>query len=215
MCDVVALTNVPVERQKLLCPGVWKGALVGGAALDAGLALKPGQKELTIMLMGSADAAPVPTEADKVVFEEDLMAEDVEKAQAVAAAEAAAKAEGLIAALQLEPGPERDASVAMMSNLPIKYNFYASGLAQDQIEDALRRRRERGSLLDECVMTLGHDVGKAYVNAAACLADGTLASGLDNGRIQLWRHARKVRIGQGATLQSPRQHRSQQLAPQP
>ena len=42
-------------------------------------------------------------------------------------------------------------------------------------------------------MTLGQEVGKAYVNALACLGDGvTLASGLDNGRIQLWRHAHRL-----------------------
>merc|ERR1719271_264641 len=99
----------------------------------------------------------------------------------------------MIAALQLEPGSERDESQrAMMSNLPIKYNFFAHGLAQEQIEHELRQRRARGRLLDVCAMTLGNEVGKAYVNAITCVADGTLASGLDNGRIQLFRHARRI-----------------------
>ena len=42
-------------------------------------------------------------------------------------------------------------------------------------------------------MTLGHELGRAYVNTVTCLADGTLVSGNDAGRIQWWRHGERLR----------------------
>ena len=152
---IFELTNVPPARQKIMGPGLWKGALKDGVLLEDALALKPGQSELTLMLMGSADQlADAPSEP--VVFAEDLSPADVAAPEAAAAAAAAEKAEGMIAALQMVPGPERDESRALMSNLPVKYNHFVHGLSQQQIEDELRRRRERGRLLDVCAMTLGH-----------------------------------------------------------
>ena len=191
MQQIFALTRVPVERQKLMCAGAWRGALRSGSLLDASLALRPGQSELAIMLMGTAEAAPT-APSEPTVFAEDLSEEDIAAAAAAATAEAVAKAEGMIAALQLEPGLEREESHAMLSNLPVKYNYFVHGLPQQAIEGMLRRRRKCCTLLDVCAMTLGHEVGKAYVNAVACLADGTLASGLDNGHLQLWRHGRRL-----------------------
>ena len=190
--EIFTLTRVPAERQKIMCPGWWKGALKDDACLPDSLAVKPGQSELTLMLMGTADEAPSGP-IEPTVFAEDLSAEDVAKAEAAAHAEAAAKAEGMIAVLQMEPGLERSESKALSSNLPVKYNFFVHGLPQMQIEDTVRLRRQSGRLLGTCAMTLGQEVGKAYVNALACLGDGvTLASGLDNGRIQLWRHAHRL-----------------------
>ena len=189
--EIFALTHVPIERQKIMCSGAWKGMLPDGARIDKALALRSGQSELTIMLMGTADAVPV-APSKPTVFREDLSVEEGTKRDAAAAAQAIATAEGMIAALQLEPGPERNESKAIMASLPIKYNHFVHGLPQQKIEDALRRQRESGTLLYVCAMTLGHEVGKAYVNAIACLADGTLASGLDNGRIQLWRHGQRL-----------------------
>ena len=190
--ELYRLTMVPVERQKAMCPRAWKGALKDGTTLSEALALKPGESELTIMLMGSAEAAPV-APAEPTVFQEDISPEAAAAAEAAATAEAVAAAEGMIPALQLPPGAERAESKALMSNLPIKYNHFVSGLAQDSIEQTLRTQRaDGGRLLDVCAMTLGHELGKAYVNAVACLGDGTCVSGCDNGRMQLWKHGRRV-----------------------
>ena len=88
------------------------------------------------------------------------------KREAAAHAEAAAKAEGMIAVLQMEPGLERSESKALSSNLPVKYNFFVHGLPQMQIEDTVRLRRQSGRLLGTCAMTLGQEVGKACVERA-------------------------------------------------
>lgn len=196
-----ALSGVPPERQKL-CPGAWKGALPDSGVLGEVLALKPGQTALTIMLVGAADEAPA-APAEPTTFTEDLTPAEAEAAGAAAEAAAMAAAEGMITAL---PPSERAESVgAPMSSLPVKYSFLVHGLAQDQIEESLRRRRgsQGGALLDVCAMTLGHELGKAYVNAIATLADGTLASGLDNGRIALWRHGRRVKEAVHASPSAP------------
>ena len=59
------LTGVPVERQKLMAKGAWKGVLKDDTSLSD---LKEGQ---SVTLMGSAESAPVaPTERPK--FEEDM-----------------------------------------------------------------------------------------------------------------------------------------------
>ena len=158
------------------------------------LALRPGQTALTIMLVGAADEAPA-APAEPTTFTEDLTPAEADAADAAAEAAAMAAAEGMITALQLPPSERAESVGAPMSSLPVKYSFLVHGLAQDQIEESLRRRRgsRGGALLDVCAMTLGHELGKAYVNAIATLADGTLASGLDNGRIALWRHGRRVK----------------------
>ena len=136
--NVFALTNVPTERQKLMAPGVWKGNLKDDATLEETLALKPGQKELSLMLMGSADAAPT-APAEITVFAEDLTEEDRAAADAAASAEAASKAEGMIAVLQMEPGAERSESKALSSNMPVKYNYFVHGFPQQQVEDSVRQ----------------------------------------------------------------------------
>lgn len=41
-------------------------------------------------------------------------------------------------------------------------------------------------------MTLGLELGRAYVNVVAVLHDGTLVSGLEDGKVQVWRHGLRV-----------------------
>ena len=77
--EIFTFTRVPAERQKIMCPGWWKGALKDDACLPDSLAVKPGQSELTLMLMGTADEAPSGP-IEPTVFAEDLSAEDVAKA---------------------------------------------------------------------------------------------------------------------------------------
>jgi len=68
-------------------------------------------------------------------------------------------------------------------------------MPQRLIESKLARRRDEGGgkLLGECAMQLGKELGKAMVSVVASLTDGTLVSGLDNGRMQLWRHGVRLK----------------------
>mmetsp|Transcript_5066 Transcript_5066/g.7707 ORF Transcript_5066/g.7707 Transcript_5066/m.7707 type:complete len:429 (-) Transcript_5066:360-1646(-) len=70
------LTGVPVERQKLMCRGGWRGVLADNADLSA-CKIKEGQQ---VMLMGSAEVMKAPQE--KVVFVEDMTQEEQAKAGA-------------------------------------------------------------------------------------------------------------------------------------
>jgi len=68
--QLFALTNVPVERQKIM--GVKGGTVKDGADWEA-LGVKQGQ---VLMLMGSAEAVPE-APAEKTIFVEDMPAVDV------------------------------------------------------------------------------------------------------------------------------------------
>lgn len=81
--QIFSLTGVPVERQKLMTKGAWKGVLKDDVDLSA-CSLTDG---LQVMLMGSADHAVKPKET--VVFMEDM------KEEALAASGAALPA-GLV-----------------------------------------------------------------------------------------------------------------------
>merc|ERR1719503_341718 len=48
-------------------------------------------------------------------------------------------------------------------------------------------------MLGECAMTLGLELGRAYVNVVVVLDSGTLVSGSDDGKVQVWRHGLRVR----------------------
>ena len=185
LCDI---TGVPIERQKIMCPGAWQGILKRKTTLDRDLAHPPGQKEFTIMLVGSAASAPV---APPPQPEEEEGAEALREALEIAEGDSEA-AECDIVALQKTPG-ERGGVTA--GEVTVKYSHFVHGLPQCKIEDALRVRRGRGGALlgDCCAMTLGMELGASYVSVLACLADGSLVSGLDNGRLQLWRRCERVR----------------------
>mmetsp|Transcript_665 Transcript_665/g.1196 ORF Transcript_665/g.1196 Transcript_665/m.1196 type:complete len:619 (+) Transcript_665:38-1894(+) len=188
--EIYVLTGVPIERQRVMCRGAWQGALKDGAVINELLTLSSGQSELTVMLIGTAEAAPAkPPEETK--FVEDLSAEEVAAAAAAAAAAELEAAEGLIIALQRLPAERNDKKKEMY-----KYNHFVTGLPQRQIEDMLQLRRERGSgtrsMLGECAMTLGVELGP-YVNEVSVLHDGTLVSVTEDGHVKLWRHGVQVR----------------------
>ncbi|CAM9148326.1 unnamed protein product [Ascophyllum nodosum] len=71
------LTGVPVDRQKLMAKGAWKGILKDEVDLS-GCNIKDGQQ---VTLMGSAEVLAAPTE--KVQFMEDMKAEELAKSGAV------------------------------------------------------------------------------------------------------------------------------------
>jgi len=184
--QIAELTGVPASSQKLMCPRAWKGALKD-TALPADLAPPAGQTELTVMLIGSADAALVAPN-EPMVFVEDLPEEEAGKMDAEREAELIAAAEGDIAVAQKVPVERCDGRTERF-----RYNPLVTGLPQQQIEDALRRRRERGEMLgDCCVMQLGLELAPAYVCALAVLADGCVVNGRENGRIEAWRRCERL-----------------------
>ena len=97
----------------------------------------------------------------------------------------------MILPLQLAPADRDDGKA-----IRYRYNYFATGMPQRLIEAKLRSQREssKGSrLVGDLAMTLGQELGKAMLTSMAVLAGGTLVTGLDNGRLQLWRHAARFR----------------------
>ena len=89
--QLFAITGVPCARQKVMCKGGWVGALKDGAVLDKDLAPRGKKTELTITLMGTAEAA-VAAPTQPVAFAEDGLDPAVRaarEAEAIAAAEGA------------------------------------------------------------------------------------------------------------------------------
>ena len=107
---ICELTGVPIARQKLMCKGAWKGALKDDMTINP--VLKQGQRELTVLLVGSAETAVAPQSKidgrDLVRFEEDLSPTQLEAERAATVASALQDAEGMIPALQEPPGIGRD-----------------------------------------------------------------------------------------------------------
>ena len=190
--SIQALTNVPRNRQKLLCkaPGAWKNVLADGIAFDAAIGQNP---LLTVILIGSSDVLPDPPPVPPK-FIEDITPEELAEAEAKAEAQALAAAEGMIVALQTPP-LVRCADGDRPLDLVYCYNALVTGVPQRQIEALLRERRQAGGvdqLQGQVAMSMGLELRPAYINCLAVLEDGTLLSGLDDGHIQFWRHGQKV-----------------------
>ena len=186
------LTGVPIARQKLLCKHGWKGTLKNDDTFDANLSLPAKQSSLVVTLIGSAEKLPEPPKT-RTKFQEDITPEELEAERHRKQVEDEDKAEGMIVALQRPPGDSRDADSNRTAE-PYQYDRMTYGLPQYRIEAILRDRRTKhdGKLAGNVVMTLGLELRRAYVNDLAVLADGTLVSALDDGHVQLWRHAEVV-----------------------
>mmetsp|Transcript_10575 Transcript_10575/g.19515 ORF Transcript_10575/g.19515 Transcript_10575/m.19515 type:complete len:496 (+) Transcript_10575:146-1633(+) len=76
LCD---LTGVPVERQKVMAKGLWKGTLKDSEDI-ASMNWKDGQ---LIAMMGTADASLIKAPEEKTVFVEDMSAQEKQKVAAV------------------------------------------------------------------------------------------------------------------------------------
>lgn len=202
--QVFALTGVLPAQQKLL-PGKeakqsWKGPLPSGDEFfHPKLKLKTKKKFLTVTLIGTAgdakqvllDASTAAAASGGVKFSEDITEEEAERIEAEEIAAAIATAEGMIPALQLPPhrGARDDGKA-----VTYRYNYFVTGLPQRRIEAMLQMQREECRIVgEEVAMSMGTDVGKAFVVNLACLDDGTLVSGMDNGKLNLWRHGQRMR----------------------
>ena len=186
------LTGVPVARQKLLCKHGWKGTLKSDDAFAANLSLPAKQSSLVVTLIGSAEKLPEPPKT-RTKFQEDITPEELEAERHRKQMEDEDKAEGMIVALQRPPGDSRNADSNRTAE-PYQYDRMTYGLPQYRIEAILRDRRTKhdGKLVGNVVMTLGLELRRAYVNDLAVLPDGALVSALDDGHVQLWRHAEMV-----------------------
>eukprot|EP00980_Cylindrotheca_fusiformis_P029166 scaffold22740_cov139-Cylindrotheca_fusiformis.AAC.20 len=183
--QIQRLTNVPVERQKLLCskkkgPIHWKGSLPNDFVFTVPEDVVISHP-LVVTLIGSAEQA-IQAPKERTQFVEDMTDEErqaVDQAKEQAAMEHAV---GMIPALQLPPLHRDDGKQEIY-----QYNRLVTGLPQRQIEELVQQDRFTG----EVAMTMGLELRRSYVNDLAVLErDGTLISALDDGHIQLWRHGR-------------------------
>ena len=189
---ISALTNVPVARQKLLSKkGGWKGMLKDTVILTEAIV----QEGMVITLIGSAETLKTPLVATK--FEEDLTAEELAAADEERNQKFWETAEGMIPALQLLPQHRDDNKQEWYA-----YNRLVTGLPQRQIEQELRFAQKQklkqdselindtsAALQGKVALQLGLELRRAYVNNLAVLEDGTCVSVLDDGHVQLWKHA--------------------------
>jgi len=199
--QVEELTNVPITRQKLLCPKVWKGALNDKHILPENIkqCLPKGKDSLPVTLIGSAEVLIEKPVEERPRFVEDLTPEErhnLEFSNATETTESKLSAThqqtGDIVALQRTPGQDRNDNKMEM----YQYNRFVKGLPQRQIEDNLRKRKEStnpGALLGEVAMTMGVELRRSYVNSLAVLKDGTLVCALDDGHVQMWRRGELVK----------------------
>lgn len=189
------ITGVPVARQKLLCKHGWKGTLSSDATFDTALCLPSKQSALTITLIGSAEKlAEPPTGTDRPKFIEDITPQEMEAKRLEQQHIDEDRAEGMIVALQRPPGELRDADSNRTAE-PYQYDRMVYAVPQYRIEGILRTRRteqEGQKFMGNVVMTMGLELRRAYVNDLTTLPDGTLVSALDDGHVQMWRHAELV-----------------------
>ena len=187
--QVHALTSVPIHRQKLLCPKAWKGALKD--AIPGAVALPKGKRSLVVTLIGSADVLAETPPGERPRFSEDMTPQQLWEATRTPGGVDRQDVFDIVA-LQKEPGMDRDDGKMET----YAYDRLVTGLPQQQIEDALARGKEHGgrrTLEGKAAMTMGAELRRAYVNSLAVLPNGTLASGLDDGHVQLWRRGRLFR----------------------
>ena len=175
-------TGVPAVRQKLMAKKGWKGLLKDGIVLDD-TTIKVTASALAVTLVGSAEVLSGPT--TKTTFLEDLSPEDLQAAEDGMAQAAMADAHGMIQALQLLPHERDDRKQELY-----EYNRLVTGMPQKQIEQELKC--SNNELQGKVAMTLGLELRRAYVNDIAVLHDGKCVSALDDGHVQLWKHASQV-----------------------
>lgn len=190
MDEVQRLTSVHTANQKLLAKkGGWKGVLTTTTTIK----IKPGKT--TITLMGTATetihATATAAAAPAITFDEDISPKARAELEHQENAQMLAEAEGNIPALQVLP-TRRDDGKAMS----YRYNYFVTGEPQQSIEDLLRIQRKSGQnqarIQGQVQMTIGVELGKAMLTTVAVFSSGTLVSGRDDGKIQMWRHGDRV-----------------------
>ena len=201
--EVHNLTGVPIDRQKLLYPKAWKGALKDDDNLPDNIKLPKGKTSIVVTLLGSAESLVEKPLEERPRFAEDMTAEEIWKATKASQKDDNEEDHDNvdIVALQKEAGMDRDDGKMER----YQYNRLVTGLPQHQIDDMLASRKTEDSdndseqstsakpLLGEVAMTMGMELRRAYINSLAVLKDGTLISGLDDGHVQIWRRGQLVK----------------------
>jgi WD40 repeat protein len=203
-----ALTKVPVERQKLMLaskPKLWKGMLQDDEPLGELLQKNKPINLLQLTMMGSVQVLPEPTAAQQkktTAFIEDWTPEQRRLWQEQEYQSALETCTGMIPALQVLPQHRQDDSNKAPDQVR-EYNRLVHGLPQWQIEKLIQQQSDTTTttttttttirLTGTCVMTLGLELQRAYVNDLAVLQDGTLVSALQDGHVQLWKHGERIR----------------------
>eukprot|EP00573_Skeletonema_grethae_P004054 CAMPEP_0201704188 /NCGR_PEP_ID=MMETSP0578-20130828/42067_1 /ASSEMBLY_ACC=CAM_ASM_000663 /TAXON_ID=267565 /ORGANISM="Skeletonema grethea, Strain CCMP 1804" /LENGTH=612 /DNA_ID=CAMNT_0048192167 /DNA_START=27 /DNA_END=1866 /DNA_ORIENTATION=- len=149
--QIQTLTHVPPERQKILCPKLWKGALKDSHVLtfnnsNGGVGgVMPDNIKMT--LIGTAEKLIEKSIEERPQFVEDLTEEEIWRLETAAATNNNSRGapDGDrdviidIAALQKHHGMERDDGKMEV----YEYNRLVSGLPQHQIEDMLLDRLQK------------------------------------------------------------------------
>jgi WD40 repeat protein len=192
--QIADITSVPVDRQRVVCKEAWKGTLKNEHIVSPTLKLKSNKTHLVVTLIGTAGGQLKSDDPPTLVkFEEDITLAEAAAMQAEEDAKALSTAEGYIPALQFRPGGnERDDGKVMR----YRYNYFVTGLPQRRIESLLRARRERDGVLGgELAMTMGAELGSAFLTTVGVLSNGTLVSGREDGNFQMWRNGKRFRQG--------------------
>ena len=193
--QVQILTGVSRNRQKLLCPKLWKGALKDDEnILYLIQARKDISSSLVVTLIGSVETLDEQPLDNRPKFLEDMTADEIKQMEMEQYRQDYDEIDVVdITALQKAPGLDRqDGKVGMY-----QYNRFVTGLPQHQINSLLAKQKnskdrdnnaEDGSQIENMLaMTMGMELKKAYINSLAVLDDGTVVSGMDDGHVQLWR----------------------------
>lgn len=206
--QVESLTGVPISRQKLLCPKLWKGPLQNVDILPQTILSSQNNhskgSNIVVTLIGSADVLIEKSIEERPVFAEDMTPEELWKATRGKDINEQDDEDDVvdIPALQKRRGMERDDGKKEM----YQYNRLVTGLPQGQINDMLVSRKKKieedgaynngtstSPLMGEVAMTMGMELRRAYINSLAVLPNGTIVSGLDDGHVQLWRRGRMIK----------------------
>jgi WD40 repeat protein len=202
---VYELTQVPIERQKIMGKEYWKGMLKDDADFSS-ISLDHRQPNsdsnvvgLKLTMIGSAEVLQQPTTT--TTFVEDMTPEQQQHIEQQAYQQSLKNVTGMIPAIQTLP-QDRSKDSQKQVDVMYPYNRLVYGLPQYQIENVLKEQLMSSHnttdvsfsphLSGRVVMTLGLELQRAYINDLTTLSDGSLISGLEDGHIHLWKHGQRV-----------------------
>jgi hypothetical protein len=194
------VTQVPIERQKIMGKGYWKGILKDDFICSCLHHHHKPNSDIVVLkltMMGSAEVLQNPTNV--TTFVEDMTPEQQQHVEEQAYQQSLQTVTCMIPAIQVLP-QDRSKDGHKQADEIYPYNRLVHGLPQYQIENVIKEQllpsnSEEGSsprLSGRVVMTLGLELQRAYVNDLTTLSDGTLISGLEDGHVHGWKHGQRV-----------------------
>jgi WD40 repeat protein len=200
---VCELTQVPIDRQKIMGKGYWKGMLKDDTDFCFPCRFRQPNADVVVLkltMMGSAEVLQKPTTL--TTFVEDMTPEQQQQIQQQTYQQSLQTVTGMIPAIQTLP-QDRSKDNYKQADEMYPYNRLVHGLPQYQIENILQEQEQlllpsnteevaSPRLSGRVVMTLGLELQRAYINDLTTLADGALISGLEDGHIHGWKHGKRV-----------------------